>query len=286
MKASFLILLLLGSAPVLQAQTQKENIHKTAAFRGNPASRVLKVENIIGDVVVQTHKGDQVVLEATKTITAKTQTAADRGKSELQVSLVEAGDSIYVFLEAPFLQRKKGTGRNFNIDRKNKEEEYAFQVDMTLKVPERIKLIASTVNKGQVKVSGVKGGIQASNVNGPISLTGLSGPVSAHTVNGQIEAVYATDTPPAASFKTINGQVKVFYPARLHGNISFKSMHGEFLTDLQDLKLLPVKVVRNTDQRGSSTVYKIEKSQIYQAGKGGAELRFETLNGDIYLKKK
>jgi hypothetical protein len=286
MKTPLLFLLLLGLVPVLQAQSQKESIHKTGSFRGSPASRVLSVENIIGDVVVESYKGDQVVLEASKTITAESQALAEKGNKELQVRLVEAGDSIYVFLEAPFIQRRNGPGRNVNVNQRNKEEQYRFHVNMTLKVPEKIMLIASTVNEGQVKVSGVTGKVEARNVNGPVSLSGLKGPVTAHTVNGQIDALYATDTPPTASFKTINGKVQVYYPSRFNGLISFKSMHGEFLTDLQDLKLMPVKVVRNTDQRGSNTVYKIDKSQSYQAGKGGAELRFETLNGNIYLKKK
>jgi hypothetical protein len=80
--------------------------------------------------------------------------------------------------------------------------------------------------------------------------------------------------------------VEVYYPGRLHGNLSFKSMHGEFFTDLQDLERQPAKVVRNTSQQGSNTTYKIDKRQSYKAGKGGAELSFETLNGNIYLKKK
>jgi hypothetical protein len=78
----------------------------------------------------------------------------------------------------------------------------------------------------------------------------------------------------------------VYYPARFHGNLSFKTMHGEFFTDLQNLELQPAKVIRNTSQQGSHTTYKIDKNQSYKAGKGGAEISFETLNGNIYLKKK
>jgi hypothetical protein len=45
-------------------------------------------------------------------------------------------------------------------------------------------------------------------------------------------------------------------------------------------------VTRNTNQQGNHTTYKIDKTQSYKAGKGGADIRFETLNGNIYLKKK
>jgi hypothetical protein len=284
MKKNLLLLVLLLSTLALQAQSQKENIKKTASFHGSPDKRVLSVENIQGDVVVQAYNGDQVVLEAEKTITAGNQADVVKGMRELQLKMVEAGDSVYVYLEAPFIYRKKGRSRNFNIDRE--EDDYRYHVNMTLKVPAKLKLLVSTVNDGEVRVSQVQGDIKARNVNGPITLTGISGATDAHTVNGQIEVAYTTDTPPAASFKTINGNVNVYYPARFHGNLSFKTMHGEFFTDLQNLELQPAKVIRNTSQQGSHTTYKIDKNQSYKAGKGGAEISFETLNGNIYLKKK
>jgi hypothetical protein len=282
MKRNLLLLLLALTIGAAQAQSQTENIKKTAAFRG--PTRVLRIENIHGDVVVEAYNGDQVMLEAQKTITATDQADVAKGMRELQVKMVETGDSILVYLEAPFIQRKNGANGHFNVNRK--EHDYGFKVNMTLKVPAKLKLIASTVNEGQVRVSQVQGDIKARNVNGPITLTGVTGVADAKTVNGQIDVTYTTDTPPASAFKTVNGTVNVYYPARFHGNLSFKSMHGEFFTDLANLELQPVKVTRNTNQQGNHTTYKIDKTQSYKAGKGGADLRFETLNGNIYLKKK
>lgn len=284
MKKNLLLLLLALTTLAAQAQSQQENIKKTAAFRGSPSTRVLVIENIHGNVVVEAYNGDQVVLEAQKTITAPDQANVAKGMREVQVKMVEAGDSILVYLEAPFLQRKKGVNGHFNGNRD--DHDYRYKVDMTLKVPAKLKLIASTVNEGQVRVSQVQGDIKARNVNGPITLTGVTGVADAKTVNGQIDVTYTTDTPPASAFKTINGTVNVYYPGRLHGNLSFKSMHGEFFTDLTNLELQPVKVTRNTNQQGNHTTYKIDKTQSYKAGKGGADIRFETLNGNIYLKKK
>jgi DnaJ-class molecular chaperone len=279
MKLNLILLLLVMS---LAAQAQKENIRKTATFRGNPANRVLVVDNIHGDVVVEASPGDQVVLEAEKTITAKDPADVTKGMRELQVQMTESNDTIYVYLEAPFIQRKKGP----HFNGRGQDIHYRFHVDLTLKVPDKVQVVAATVNEGEVRVSQVQGPIKARNVNGGITLTGVRGPVDAHTVNGSIHVTYTTDTPPAADFKTINGKVEVYHPGRLHGNLSFKSMHGEFFTDLQDLERQPAKVVRHTSQQGSNTTYKINERQSYKAGKGGAELSFETLNGNIYLKKK
>lgn len=283
MKKNLLMLLLLVLTLAAQAQKQEETIKKNASFRGSAANQVLSVENIEGDVIVEAYNGDRVVLEARKTITAKNADDLAKGMRELQVQMLEAGDSIYVYLEAPFIHRKKDSKRHFSTERK--EADYRFHVDMTLKVPAKIKVLAATINNGELRISQVQGPVQARHVNGPITLTGARGPVDAHTVNGPIDITYNTDTPPAASFKTINGNVNVYYPARLHGNISFKSLHGDFFTDLKDVELQPGKVVRNTSREGNNTVYKIDKRQTYKAGKGGAELSFETLNGNIYLKK-
>jgi hypothetical protein len=286
MKKNLLLLLLVGVSLAVQAQSQKETIKKTGSFQGATANRVLSVENIQGDVLVEAYKGSQVMLEAEKIISAKDQAEVTKGMRELQVKMVEAGDSIYVYLEAPFIDRKKGKGRSFNMNVDMDDDDYRYQVNMTLKVPADIRLLVSTVNNGEIRVSQVQGDIKARHVNGPITLTGVRGKADANTVNGPIDVSFAQDTPLASAFKTINGEVKVYYPGKLNGNLSFKSMHGEFFTDLDNLELQPAKVVRNTSQRGAQTVYKIEKGQRYKAGKGGAELSFETLNGNIYLKKK
>ena len=284
MKKNLLLLLLAGITLAGQAQSQQETIKKTGSFQGPAANRVLSVENIQGDVVVEAYNGDQVVLEAAKTITAKDRADLGQGMRDLQVKMVEAGDSIYVYLEAPFINRKKGRSRSFNVDRE--DHDYQYRVNMTLKVPAKIKLLVSTINNGELRVSQVQGPIKARNVNGPIALSGVSGPADVHTVNGEINVSYNTDSPPASSFKTINGTINLSYAGKLNGNLSFKTMHGEFITDLDNLVLQPVKIVRNTSQQGAQTIYKIEKGQSYKAGKGGAALRFETLNGNIYLKKK
>jgi hypothetical protein len=284
MKRILLLLLLAGATLAVQAQSQKETIKKTGSFQKTAAKRVLSVQNIQGDVLVEAYTGSQVVLEADKVISAKDQAGVAKGMRDLQVKMVEAGDSIYVYLEAPFINRKKEKGRS--VDANRDEHDYRYQVNMTLKVPADISLLVATVTNGEIRVSQVQGDIKARHVNGPITLTGVRGKADANTVNGLITVSFDQDTPAASAFKTINGEIKVSYPGKLHGNLAFKSMHGEFFTDLDNLALQPVKVVRNTSQQGDQTTYKIEKGQSYKAGKGGAELRFETLNGNIYLKKK
>ena len=281
---SLAVFLVLISTVGVHAQSQKETITKSSGFRTPNGVHVLSVENIQGSVTVEAYKGDKVMLEAEKTISAKDQQKVSLGMQEVQLKMEESGDSVYVYLEAPFIYRKKGKTRHFRMDRE--EADYEFDFNLTLKVPANTNLIVSTVNNGQVVVKNVTGNIKARNVNGGIALTGITGTTDATTVNGNIEVAYASNPPEACHYKTINGDIKVSYAAKLDATVSFKTMNGQFYTDLPDLELLPVKVSRNSSNLGAGTVYKVDKNQRYKAGQGTVPLRFETLNGNIYLRKK
>jgi hypothetical protein len=277
-------LLSLLTLTAVQAQSQTEKTSKTGSFQNTQNVRVLSLANISGFVKIEGYNGNQVMLESEKTVTAKNQAEVTKGMQEVQLKLLEAGDSIYVYLEAPFIKRSKHRGHGLNMN--TEDINYDFKYDLTLKVPFKIDLDVSTVNDGDVTVANLTGNLKVRNVNGGVFLTNITGSTQATTVNGPVEVSFAQAPAADSQFKTINGELKVFYPAKLDATVSFKSMNGQFYTDLKDLELQPVKVTRNTGNNGSNTVYKLDKSQTYKAGQGGIALTFETLNGNIYLKKK
>ena len=283
MKRNLLLLGLWCLATVALAQSQSETIKKSGSFK-SAGNRVLSVENIQGFVHVEAYNGDKVELVAEKKITAKKQEDVAKGMREVEVKLVESGDSIYVYVDAPFIFRKQKKGRNvmINLD----DIDYEYQVDMTLKVPAKLNLAVSTVNNGDVTVTGVSGDMKVRNVNGPLKLTDVGGKTDASTVNGRIDVFYATNPTDESKFKTVNGNVNVHYAPKLNAAVSFKSMNGQFYTDLTEVEMVPVRVTKNTEGQGEGTVYKIDKLQNYKVGKGGPALNFQTLNGNIYLKKK
>lgn len=271
-------------ATVAQAQDQRETIKKTGSFNSAGGTRVLSVENIQGFVHVEAYNGDKVELVAQKRISARNQQEVEKGQREVEVKLIEAGDSIYVYVEAPFIFRKQPRSRNIMI---NLEDiKYDYQVDMTLRVPTKTNLAVSTVNNGDVMITGVNGDLKVRNVNGPLKLVDVVGKTDASTVNGRIDVFFAGNPNADAHFKTINGNVNVNYAPKLNASVSFKSMNGQFYTDLSEVEMMPVRVIKNHEGQGSGTVYKIDKMQGYKVGNGGPTLSFETLNGNIYLKKK
>jgi hypothetical protein len=319
MKKSAWLIGLLSLAQLGWAQSQKEVITKTGRFTNTAAVRVVSVENMQGNVRVIASKTDQVELTAEKIITAETPSMLEKGMREVNLKMVESGDTVYVFLEAPFIQRKKRESPNVtntpnlpphsedtnlavpvqmemnasnnpavivSINRNN--EEYDYNFDLTLQVPEKVNVIASTVTKGDVEVRKISGEVKARNVTGPITLTEVAGPVQAHTVSGPIHVSFAQNPTGNSTFKTLNGAIQVNYQPNLNAVLAFKSIlggPGQFHTDLTNLKPVPGPLTKTRNQN-AGTVYPIGTTQNYQAGKGGITLLFETMNGTIALQKK
>jgi len=284
MKTNLLMLLLVVFSLSVRAQSQKETIIKSAGFSGPESNRVLSVENIHGSVKVEAYNGDKVLLTAEKSIKAKNQADVEKGMRDMQLKMIEAGDSIYVYLDAPFIFRKQTRSRNTMI--KTEDINYEYNFDLTLKVPAKTNLLVSTVNDGNVTVENVTGDIKARNVNGGVKLSSVMGKTDVSTVNGNIDVSYLRNPASDSKFRTVNGNLTMLYAPDLNAIVAFKSMHGQFYTDLPEVEMMPAKVVRNTNNQGSQTIYQIDKNQSYKVGKRGVGLSFETLNGNIYLKKK
>jgi DUF4097 and DUF4098 domain-containing protein YvlB len=104
-------------------------------------------------------------------------------------------------------------------------------------------------------------------------------------VNGDITVDYTAVPADASSYNTINGNLKVTYPATLSADLEFKSMNGSFFTDFNEVEVLPFKVMKNDDSDSDGTTYKLDKNSNFRFGKGGKRFKFETLNGNVYIKK-
>ena len=268
------------SVPV-SAQTHTEKISKTAGFDQLSANSIVYVQNINGSVQVEGYNGDQVQIEVKKTVKADNQAALDLGVKEIKVGVEEVGDTVFVFIDAPFIHRKNRHHFQTNM----KEVPYDFTLDFTVKVPRQVNLRVSSVNKGEVSVANTIGEVQASHVNGAVTLTNIAGNTKASTVNGNIEASYVKSPTADSEYRTINGEIRVRYPESLSADLAFRTLHGEFFTDFPVAQLLPAQMSKNTSNRKGVTVYKINKSQEVRIGGGGPKFSFELINGNIYVQK-
>lgn len=257
-------------------QQAKETIQKEFAA---PRSGVVAVYNIHGPVKVEGYNGDKVVIEVHKIISAKETSVLEEGKKELQVRFSEEGDSLVAYIAEPFDSRpNRSKNRNIHID-------YSFELEYHLKVPARLNVVAHTVNKGDIEVSDVSGNLSLINVNGNVKVLHARGLSNFRTINGDVTADYPGLPPENSSYYTLNGNIRISYPADLSADVRFKSFQGDFFTDFPETEVLPAQAEKNQDRKGDKTVYRLSKNSSIRIGKGGRGLRFETFNGNVYLKK-
>jgi hypothetical protein len=260
------------------AQEYKTHISKEFTYQKG----VVGIYNLFGSVKVEGYSGNKVVMEIDETISADDQQTVEQGKKEFKLDFEQKADSILAYISEPWNTKPHHYDKHWD-ERRNIE--YRVKLQFVVKVPYNIDLDASTVNDGDLYVKNVYGKLNINNVNGKIDIVNAKGTTRAHTVNGGVTVNYLAVPPDASSYYTINGELKVTYPSSLAADISFKSMNGEFYTDFQDVQVMPSKVTKAENKTGSGTTYKLSKLSDIRFGAGGKTFKFETLNGNVYIKK-
>jgi len=263
-----------------KAQEYKEHISKAFTLQKDAAASTLVIYNVSGFIKVEGYAGDKIVIEADETITADDVVNTEAGKKECKLGFDEKTDSLIAYIAAPYDSRPH---RNYYEG--GRDIHYHFRVDYTVKVPYAMNLHIATVNNGFITVNNVTGNLHVNNVNAGIKLTGVKSTAYAHTVNGDITVEYASNPVEASSYYTVNGNIHVNYKPGLSADVQFKTMHGDLFTDFDDATVTPGTVTKKQDSNGSDKFYKLSKITSVRFGNGGKTFRFETLNGNVYIKK-
>lgn len=253
-----------------------ENIAKK--FTVNPNS-TLALYNLLGDVTVEGYEGNNIQIEIKKTIYAETQALVEEGKRDFKLNFEDKADSLIVFISEPF--NTLPNIRHVN----HRRIDYNVKLDFIVRIPQGMNLRASTVNEGEMIVKNVSGKLHVNNVNGGIAIQNAQSATRAHTVNGNVEVTYLKNPAEPSSYHTINGDINVKYQGNLSADLTFKSMNGEYFTDFDNYQLMPSELEENKNKSGESTKYRVSSRSPIRIGSGGLKLKFETLNGDIYIKK-
>ena len=150
-------------------------------------------------------------------------------------------------------------------------------------MPANFDLELSTVNQGDITVTGINGAMDINNVNGEIQLTNISGSVLSNTVNGDIKAQFsAVSAEEQMVFTTLNGDVDVTFPSNVKATAKMKSERGEIFSDF-DMN------IRNSEPKSSrdGREFKIEiNAWVYgEINGGGPEYTMQNMNGNIYIRE-
>lgn len=265
----------------VSAREFREHTSKEFTLSKEASGATLFIYNISGFIKVEGYAGNKVLLEMDKTITADDDKTLDIGKNEFRLAFGQESDSIIAYIVSPYDSRPHRRW-NYNEDR---EIEYNYNVDFTVKVPIGMNLHISTVNDGIITVNNVSGTLHVNNVNDEIAINNAKGTTFAHTVNGNVSVSYLTNPPDASSYYTINGDIRVNYQPDLSADLQFKSMNGDFFTDFPAAQLLPSSIKKVQEKKGNGIVYRLDTRTAVRFGRGGKTFKFETLNGNVYIKK-
>jgi len=290
----YLTIALLFVAAQLVAQSHSEKIVKEFTFEKKSADNALMIANINGNISVQGYDGDKIMVEVVKTINAKTPARLEKGKSEIQLGVIDLADSLILYTTGECGNFTKQPSHNGNRNHRywgyswnngcnDCHTEYSYKMDFTVKIPNGIHLSVSTINEGDVMVENVRGVVLANNINGSIRLKNLVRETEASTINGDVDIEYAKNPPQDCRFYTLNGDINAWFQKGLAANLSFQSFNGSFYTNIDKLESMPVSVVKSESNKGMK--YKVSDNH-FKVGAGGALLDFETFNGNVYLKEK
>jgi hypothetical protein len=273
------------------AQTFTDKIVKELKFEKSSPNNTLVLANLNGSMKVQGYDGDKIIIEAERTIKAKTDARLEQGKKEMQLMQIDKLDTLIVYAGGgcnQFSYRSErrnhfGSGYQWNCDNGNCNPPYDYVFNFTVKVPRGINVEVSTVNHGNVTVENMKGAVRANNVNGAIALSSLEGPADACTINGDVDIDYLRNPSRDCKYYSLNGDINALFVKGLAANMSFKSFNGEFFTNVQKIEGLPSVIEKNETKNGMKLKV---SSNRYKIGNGGALQNFETFNGDVIVKEK
>jgi hypothetical protein len=281
------------------AQSFSEKITRELQFEKKTAASTLMILNVDGYVRVEGYAGDKVLVEVNKQIYGKTDARVEHGQQEIQLGVIDRADTIILYVQgvcnefgkirnkmANWQRRYGGWGYkwNNNCNTGNCDKDYDWEMDSTVKVPQGINVLASTVNNGDVEIRNVSAYNLAENVNGSIRLQDISGTGTyASTINGDVDVEYTRNPNAECRYYSLNGDVNVLFVKGLAANIGFESFNGDLYTNVDNLTTLPSEMVKTN--KGGGVAYKLGGSR-FKIGTGGVFLDFETFNGNAYIKEK
>jgi DUF4097 and DUF4098 domain-containing protein YvlB len=260
----------LASSPCFAQAGSTEGADRIPVKLDDPSRPALvKASLVDGGITVKAYDGNEVIVQA-RTRNREPEKSESGGLKRLNIS---------------------STG--LTVEEENNEvridtESYARPVDLTISVPVRTSLKLSTVNDGDIVVTGVDGEIDVNDVNGAVTLNNVSGNCVAHALNGRVLATFVKVNPQKPmAFSSLNGDIDVTFPADLKANLNIHSDRGDVYSDF-DVQLqasAPRQVTEDTRAQGGKYRVKIDRTVRGTINGGGPEIQFTDFQGSIYIRK-
>lgn len=253
--------------------TDKRTLKDSVRVPGSGPPTVI-VKNVFGSIHVIAYDGATVEMTATETVSGDLRADIERARKEVELK-TESEEGRVAF-------RVKRQGNDGNNGRWASDG-YRVAYDIEVRVPREASVELATVNDGDVTVEGVRGSFEVNNVNGGVKLADLRGTGNVKTVNGPVTATFERAPSAPTSFKTVNGKIDVSFPQNLAADLKFKTMNGEIYTDFDSQPIASAPAREDRPRGGNRFV--MRGGSAIRIGAGGPALSFETLNGNVYVRK-
>ncbi len=264
----------------------KETIVENKELRFDPKfnHQEIVVNNIHGSIEVEGYKGETVLLEVERSIKARSEPRLAIAKEEVWLDMQEQGDAIIIYVEGPFRDR----GGNIN-HRGCRYYGYKNRFDIRLRVPQKSQVYLKNINGGPIRAENLNGKFDVKNINGPIEMSSISGSGRVHALNGSVTVSFSGKPEGDCFLNSHNGNVRAVFPSDLNADLYFKTRNGKVYSDFE-VNSIPwgerkSEIELNVEDEDGLRVYKSDRSQGVRVGKGGSKYRFETFNGNIFIKK-
>jgi hypothetical protein len=220
----------------------------------------VEVRGVNGRIEAVAGSGRQVV------VTAEKREGNEGSMEDVTIDVVEHAGGVVICAMYPTRPGRR-ENRCAPGDSRLSNYENNTRVDFRVEVPAGVNLVAGTVN-GDVEVRRVGGDVTASTVNGDVDVES-GGNAEASTVNGSIRASMASDLADDLRFNTVNGSVTVSLPAGANADVEAATVNGSLESDF------PLTIQgRFSNRRMRGTI-----------GDGGHQLKLETVNGSITIRR-
>jgi len=275
----FFAILLAGSVSGRKDIEKNETIRKNLTLGGPLSARTVVVENVFGSVEVRGVAGDQVRLVAEKTLRAESDAELAKALQEVHLDVTEGESGVEIVVDGPF---RRGDG---SVHFHGREREgYSFSYTIRVEVPSAAKIDISTVDGGDITVSGMRSGFDVENINGGIEMNGMEGSGKAYALNGGLTVRFARNPEGHCYFGSLNGRVKVFFQSPLSADLRLKTFNGEVFSDFP-VTYLPRKGLVEKESKKGKTIFKTDPWTPVRIGDGGPSIDLDGFNGDMYVLK-
>jgi len=226
------------------------------------------IKNFSGGINVEETSGTQLIIEA-----GRFEKRPERADGLKSLYATGAEDNTNIGLEV------KTNGNVIEIAAASKQAEDAHY---TFKVPKGVNVkidYRSPYANDDINVKNFSSELEVTMLNPDINLENVTGPVILNLTNGDINIDFGTvNQKSPISIHATNGIIDITLPAATPANISMNTINGEIFTNF-DIDF------EKKEKDGLSYIGGGQKIKGKING-GGVDIKLETINDNIYLRKK